>query len=239
MVPLYALIIKWYRIIQKIIQEFPKKKKMPSLQIGYHKQETRYQYIIYQGEDDYSEWSQRCLRQADRVIFIAHGHHPPLLSEVEKVIFSETQPLKINSDLLLLHNEDVIFPKDTNAWLQLRPGVQSHHIKKGSIADLQRLVRIVSGNCISLVLEGNATLGLSYLGAYKALDELGIPIDWVGGTSLAVTVGAFIAMNYTPEKAIEVSKQILSKRRQFTDYTLPILSLISGHSLAKILRQPI
>lgn len=53
---------------------------------------------------------------------------------------------------------------------------------------------------VALVLSGGGAKGLAYIGALKALEENGIPIDYVMGTSMGGLVGGFYAAGYSPKE---------------------------------------
>jgi lysophospholipid hydrolase len=46
---------------------------------------------------------------------------------------------------------------------------------------------------VGLVLGGGGARGISHVGVIKALEEAGIPIDIVGGTSIGAFIGALYA----------------------------------------------
>ena len=46
-----------------------------------------------------------------------------------------------------------------------------------------------SGQSVGLVLSGGGAKGLSHIGVIKALEENGIPIDYISGTSIGSIVG--------------------------------------------------
>ena len=53
---------------------------------------------------------------------------------------------------------------------------------------------------VGLVLSGGGALGLAHIGVIKALEENGIPIDYITGTSAGALVGSFYASGYSPEE---------------------------------------
>ncbi|SNY94749.1 patatin-like phospholipase family protein [Flagellimonas pacifica] len=50
---------------------------------------------------------------------------------------------------------------------------------------------------VGLVLSGGGAKGLAHIGALKVIDEAGIKIDYVGGTSMGAIVGALYASGYS------------------------------------------
>lgn len=49
--------------------------------------------------------------------------------------------------------------------------------------DMARLGRWMAGKAVGLVLSGGGSRGLAHLGVLHALDDAGIPVDVIGGTS--------------------------------------------------------
>ena len=59
--------------------------------------------------------------------------------------------------------------------------------------DFYRLARRLCGKSIGLVLGGGGARGISQVGLIRALEEAGIPIDMIGGTSIGAFNGALYA----------------------------------------------
>lgn len=53
---------------------------------------------------------------------------------------------------------------------------------------------------IGLVLSGGGATGMAHIGVLKALEEKGIPIDYITGTSAGALIGALYAAGYSPEE---------------------------------------
>lgn len=52
-----------------------------------------------------------------------------------------------------------------------------------ALQDLARLGRWMAGKAVGLVLSGGGSRGLAHLGVLHALDDAGVPVDIIGGTS--------------------------------------------------------
>ncbi|MCD7850552.1 MAG: patatin-like phospholipase family protein [Parabacteroides sp.] len=57
---------------------------------------------------------------------------------------------------------------------------------------------------VGLVLSGGGAKGAAHIGVIKALEENGIPIDYITGTSAGAIVGSLYAMGYTPEEMVDL-----------------------------------
>lgn len=56
------------------------------------------------------------------------------------------------------------------------------------------------------MLSGGGASGLCHIGVMKALEENGVPIDYVAGTSIGGLIGAYYAVGYTPYEIENVVK---------------------------------
>lgn len=57
---------------------------------------------------------------------------------------------------------------------------------------------------VALVLSGGGSKGAAHIGVIRALEEEGIPIDYITGTSIGAIVAAMYASGYTPDEMEEL-----------------------------------
>ena len=67
-------------------------------------------------------------------------------------------------------------------------------------------VQDAKGQSVGLVLSGGGAKGLSHIGVIKALEENGIPIDYISGTSIGSIVGGLYAIGLSPDEMIALMK---------------------------------
>lgn len=60
-----------------------------------------------------------------------------------------------------------------------------------------------SRQTVGLVLSGGGAKGVAHVGVIKALEENGIPIDYVAGTSMGAVVGSMYCCGWSPERMID------------------------------------
>lgn len=53
---------------------------------------------------------------------------------------------------------------------------------------------------VGLVLSGGGAKGLAHIGALKIIEESGVRIDYIGGTSMGAIIGGLYAAGYTPQQ---------------------------------------
>lgn len=61
---------------------------------------------------------------------------------------------------------------------------------------------------VALVLEGGAALGLAHIGVIEVIEELGIPVDIVVGTSMGAIVGGLYATGYDAQSLKQIVADI-------------------------------
>ena len=52
---------------------------------------------------------------------------------------------------------------------------------------------------VAVVLSGGGSKGLAHIGVLKALEEKGVPIDYIAGTSIGAIIGGLYASGYSPD----------------------------------------
>jgi predicted acylesterase/phospholipase RssA/CRP-like cAMP-binding protein len=186
--------------------------------------ETQYQYIFYESDPTWTTWTRRCIRQADRILIIANSESNPTPGRVEKTM--QSLGLTARTDLVLLHPADVTRPTGTRKWFRARELDSHRHVRINDQTHYQRLVRWLSGKPITMVLSGGAARGFAHLGVFRALEEAGVPIDQVGGTSMGALLGAGYAMGRDYRNMFELAKSFANPKNLF-DYTLPYASLMT------------
>ncbi|KAI1394111.1 lysophospholipase NTE1 [Hypoxylon trugodes] len=99
--------------------------------------------------------------------------------------------------------------------------------------DFQRLARRLCGKSIGLVLGGGGARGIAHIGIIKAMEEAGIPIDIVGGTSIGSFIGALYARHADIVPMFGLAKKFAGRMasmwRFALDLTYPSASYTTGH----------
>ncbi|CAH2242426.1 jg20428 [Pararge aegeria aegeria] len=219
-------------------------------------QEDKHKVALYQCDPSLTQWTQRCIRQADCILIVALGDKQPSIGKIEKEI--ERLAIRTQKELVLLHREGGPNPSGTVHWLNMRTWVSQHHhvrcphrmftrksqyriselyskvlMSEASVhSDFSRLARWLTGTAVGLVLGGGGARGAAHVGMIRAIQEAGIPIDMVGGVSIGAFMGALWCMerNITTvtQKARDWSQKMTQWGKQLMDLTYPATSMFSG-----------
>jgi len=191
-------------------------------------QEAAHRYIVYECDEEASPWSRLCLRQSDRVVFVAAAAGRVALGPVEQALSEFSADAAPAADLVLLHAAATRCPEDTKRWLAERRLRGHHHAREGDSRDVQRIARLLVNRGVGLALGGGGARGFAHIGVIRAMTERGIPIDTVGGTSAGACLGAMCAMGLDWREMIERCREGFVKHPPGGDYTFPFVSLSAG-----------
>ena len=198
-------------------------------------QEANYKLILYVADAKDSSWSARCLRQADKILYVARGRSAA----------HEEHPLERRARqqapgtprfLILVHDAAVDRPTDTARWLRPDRFTEHFHLRDGDPVPMRRLVRRLTGQAIGLVLSGGGARGYAHLGVWRAIEEFGIPIDYFCGTSMGALAAAAFAMPMVYADMFRTSIEVANADSLF-DKTLPIVSIMASRKLNRVLRK--
>ena len=99
---------------------------------------------------------------------------------------------------------------------------------------------------VGVVLGGGGAKGASHIGALKYIEEMGIPVDYVAGTSMGSIIGGFYALGYSPEELTKlisemkwseyignkIDRPVLSEEMRLRNSTMLLQVPFSHESLA-------
>lgn len=199
------------------------------------KQESESDYMVLIADPTWSEWTERCIRMSDRLLTVGRPEckSDGRLDAIEKHV--EALNLPIRQDLVLWHPAETEMPEGTSAWLKRRPAIaQHHHIRDQDKAHFGRLARSILGKSIGVVFSGGGARGYVQLGVLQAMDELGLPVDYIGGTSFGGIMASFPPREKTIEWVAPYIKQFSNPK--FTqDRTIPLVALNKSAGLVTLL----
>ncbi len=162
-------------------------------------QERTADTVLFVAGREADAWSCAVLRQADHVIFVAQAHRPAPPSELETLAL-ELIP-QSQRRMVLIHPHRMQRATGTAHWLTTRPVFLHHHVAlTGDGADIARLARFLTGRAIGMVMSGGGAFGVAHVGIWRAIQDLGIPLDIVGGTSVGAAMSGAIALGVPAEE---------------------------------------
>ncbi|MGA9641878.1 MAG: cyclic nucleotide-binding and patatin-like phospholipase domain-containing protein [Terriglobales bacterium] len=187
--------------------------------------EEQFRYVLYEADAHQSQWTERCLRQADHVLVVADADADPALGEIERTLMSADQARRQKISLVLTYRRPGN-PSGTGRWLAAREGYRHHHVRLVAPDDFARIARFFTGRAFGLVLGGGFARGIAHIGVLRALEEANIPIDLIGGTSMGSMVAGLWSLGMQRSEMIDRLRR--GGIAAFRDFTFPLVSFTRG-----------
>jgi len=202
-------------------------------------QHRRGRRVLLVGDAADTPWSRRAALVADRILLVADGDTAPDTSPGATPPVWQAQgaqgtaePWQAQHWLCLTHAPALARPAGTAAWLQALAPQRHFHARLGHAGDLARLARHLAGQAIGLALSGGGARGPAHAGVFHALEDAGIPVDFVAGTSAGSLMACLFAQDEgwarCARRAID---GIGPPPGPFSDFTLPVVSLLKSQRL--------
>jgi predicted acylesterase/phospholipase RssA len=196
--------------------------------------ETAFRFIILEGDAEPTAWTLRAMRQADLILSVALSTEDAAPSPLERIIAGDPMLQRVRRELVLLHAPETALPRGTAIWLNERPRVRHHHLRRGSTEDFARLARWVSGRSLGLVLSGGAARAFAHIGTLKALRDLGLPADFICGSSMGAIIGGQAALGWDIETMMARNKVVFAQWSIGRNLTYPYVALQTGRSMVRL-----
>lgn len=191
--------------------------------------------VVVHGQEHQQTTLAATLRHSDRVVVVVDASSTCDVGAICEIARHGIDPLAAPTlELVLLHRATIRQPSGTAARLAGRGFSHHHHVREGVDGDLARFARHVSGTSVGLVLGGGGARGLAHIGVIRAMHELSIPIDTLGGSSMGAIIAGQCAMGWTWEEMLARNERIWTDRRLHWEVTVPTVSLFSGKRAAHL-----
>jgi len=197
--------------------------------------EAAHDVVILIAEVRETGWARLALRQADRIWALGRADarpSDPLLPQEE----SPARTLKL-VDVVLLHHKQERRASRPDEWRAAAGATRVFHWTGLEGDDCERLARVMSGTTYGLVLSGGGARAYAHVGVIRALREEGVPIDFVGGSSMGAVVGACLAMGWDDAEIDWRIRKAFVDSNPLGDWTLPVVSMVKGARVDRRLRE--
>lgn len=195
-------------------------------------QETAQHFVVLETSPLQSRWRDFCLRQADRILYVAQSSSSPDGLALKRMPSLSPDTI-IN--LLLVHENQDNPPTHTQRWLTDFNVRDHYHLVLNNNESLRRLAREISGESVAVVLSGGGAHSFAQIGVLKALEAHGIKIDKIAGSGLGAILAAQYADGYTPDDMLALNIAAWQKHKPHKSYTLPVLSLLNGDTAMQLI----
>ncbi len=184
-------------------------------------------YVLLAAERKETEFTSFCSRQIDRLILVGAADTP--LPEGPFTLAAAAIQRHRLVDVILVQPPNAGHAANSTRWLSAAPVSRLFNIRKGDRADIDRLARVYTGRSVALVLSGGGARAYAHVGAAKALAELGVPVDFLGGASMGAVVAAGMAMGWGIEELDRRIQAAFVESSPLSDIAFPLVAMTRGH----------
>jgi NTE family protein/lysophospholipid hydrolase len=209
----------------------------PRLTAWCESQEAEGNFLLFLCDPTDTSWTRWCLQQTDRIVVVARAGDTAEIERIDRMFAARmVAGSTVKVDLLLVHDRDTEMPSGMLDWMKLECRRRHHHVRSGNTADFQRAARRMSERAVGVVLGGGGARGLAHIGVLKALEEAGIPVDVIGGTSMGSVIAAAYARGWSPERLLKMAGEVFTNSRAVMDLDFPMVSILGGGKLNRALQ---
>lgn len=172
--------------------------------------------VLGASADDGEQWREFCLRASDRLVLVTTRPAPDGLPERSR-----------GSDIVIADAQPSV--SDWRRWdLEVAPSSRTRVEDRAFASALAPLADRILGRSLGIALSGGGARGLAHIGVIEVLEEHGVRVDRVAGTSLGAVMGAFLATGRSAAELDATCYRFMVKHAIMGDYTLPRASLLRG-----------
>jgi predicted acylesterase/phospholipase RssA/CRP-like cAMP-binding protein len=111
----------------------------------------------------------------------------------------------------------------------------SHRWDRILSPNLDWIARWITGREIGIAMSSGAAGGFAHLGVLQVLEEAGVPVDYLCGTSMGGAVALLCAKTGSATRSIEMSRDLVSRSNKIVDVALlPRSALLAGKKIERI-----
>lgn len=191
--------------------------------------------VILLSEIGDTSWYKAALRQADRIWVFAHAEAVPS----DPLFPRENSPAETFKlvDIIMVREQRSRARARPERWKSASNAKRILHWLKLDKDDCRRLARTMAGRSTGLVLSGGGARAFAHIGVVRAMRDAGIPIDFVGGTSMGAVVAGCVAMGWDDAEIDRRLRKAFVQSNPLSDYTLPVVGLVRGRRVNKRLKE--
>ena len=182
--------------------------------------------VLMAAERHEREFTAFCGRQIDRLVLV--GSSGAALPDGPFTFAAAGIERHRLMDMILVQASDADRPSGSSRWLSAAPISRLFQIRDGDGADIARLARIYAGRSVGLALSGGGARAYAHVGVARALGELGVPIDFVAGTSMGAVIAAGLAMGWDNIELDRRIREAFVVSSPLSDIAFPLLAMTRG-----------
>ncbi|PJZ68145.1 cyclic nucleotide-binding protein [Leptospira perolatii] len=198
--------------------------------------EREYDKVIFEVDHEDTLWVETCLRQADRILFLIEPGNPiEDTSHAWKVLRGSSLSETVRESIFYLENEFSNWSILEEYYKEFQG--QRHFVRKNRSGEFERVARRMEGKAVGIALSGGGAKGFAHLGFLRSIQEQGIPVDLIGGTSAGSIMAGLFAMGFDFEEMLRLIREIWIRGKLTRDYSIPFISILTGGKYSRAIRE--
>ena len=190
---------------------------------GLAQAELDHDHVLLVADHEDEEWWRSCVRQSDRLVVVSDALRPP----------PESWSGPAQCDLVLVGTAPPV--ATVEKWTAVLQPWQVITVAEPT-EEPRALVAALGGRSLGLVLAGGGARAMAHIGVLRELEDAGITVDRIAGTSLGAIVASVHALGVDGETLQEVHHEGFVRKNPFNDYTVPSRALTKGRRTPDLLR---
>lgn len=182
-----------------------------------------------------NSWYRLSIRQADRIWVLGRADARPS-NPLMPSAHSPALALKL-VDVVLLHQGNDRRAARPAEWMDAASAVRVFHWSGLEGQGCDRLARIMTGRSVGLCLSGGGARAYAHIGVVRAMREMGVPIDFIGGASMGAVVAGCVAMGWDDSEIEYRIRKAFVESNPLGDYSLPVVGMVKGKRVNSRLKE--
>lgn len=196
------------------------------------RREHSFTLLLADPEDN--AWTARAEGAADLVLVLTTDEDAPRAMPAP----SEERAWKQERWLVRLHPADRELPTPSAPWIEAVEPDLHLNARVGDASHAARVARLVAGRAVGIALSGGAARGFGHFGTVLALEDFGIPVDCISGSSAGSLAAVLIAQGGDLEaRAGDRVAQLMAEGNPFADVTLPVVAVLRSERIKRGLQR--
>jgi NTE family protein len=179
-------------------------------------------------------WTEKAIRHADLILAAGRHDADPTPNALEGLAAEFVAP---EARRLVLVHKSRGRVQGTSRWLRGRDVAMHHHVALDDIGDVERLFRFINGTAVGLVACGGGAFCAAHVGVYKALAEMNIGFDIMGGTSAGSAMVAAFVLGTEPDEIDRSLHDMFVAHKAMRRYTWPRYSILDHTNFDRQLKR--
>lgn len=196
--------------------------------------EAAHEHLVYVTDRTDTAWSRRVIQRADTVVVIGSATPSAAERDVMRGLLDACTDTRVPRWLAIVEPPSAARPTSTRTVPLSASFDEVHRLRRADANDIARLARLSVGVGTGVVLGGGGARGFAHLGVLRAMRELGIPIDHIGGASMGSIFAALAALY---EDLDELTAVCSTQFDRLLDYTVPVVSLLKAKRITANLNE--